>query len=456
MGNKSINTKKFSVIISINLTFLAACGTALDVADTPQPVVPSETAANPTATDEALRDLFEGADLAITGLDGNILLADVESDEVFRLTEDALPDPLPEETFITYGEPTWSPVDERLAFIRTVRSSGEGLDVDILVTGRDFKTVEIEADGEQPFYLYWSPDGNRLSFLASRPGETISLWVKDLQDEGDRLDQGQPYFWDWAPDGSRLMAHVGGSITLNPDGAYLSFFGTDRIELELPPLSFQAPAYSPNGEQILVASRSVVDGDSLLMLGPEGDILQEIVPVEGRTSFAWSPDGSNFAVVNGPDLGSVHIGVLSLFSVNQEELAEPTQNIGEDVIAFWWSPDGSKLAYFVPVLSPSDLTQPISMNAQDDNELFLQLYVYDLESDTSRRLSSFRPTEEFLRIMPYFDQYQRSSTIWSADSQEIAYASLGENGFGQIFVVAVDGGGIPRRIAPGQIAYWRN
>jgi Tol biopolymer transport system component len=94
------------------------------------------------------------------------------------------------------------------------------------------------------------------------------------------------------------------------------------------------------------------------------------------------------------------------------------------------------------------------MNTQADSELFLELYIYDLEKDISRRLTTFRPTQEFIRIMPYFDQYQRSSTLWSADSETIAYASLSENGLGQIFIVHADGDGVPRRIAPGQIAYW--
>ena len=401
-------------------------------------------------------DPFEIADLAITGLDGNILLADVDSGQVVQLTDDAQPDPSAGGQVIVYGEPTWSPSSDQIAFLRSMRSSGEALDVDILVAGRDGDWDEIDSGSERPFYMYWAPTGDSLSFLASRPGETISLWIKNLDNQGFRVDQGQPYYWDWAPDGQRLFAHVGGSTDFNPDAAYLSFFDRSQNQdlLDLPPLSFQAPAYSPDGTRILVSSRPKLGSDVLLMLGVEGEVIQEVMSVEGRASFGWSKTGTHFALSIGPDLGGAHVGILSLFQLNDEGRAELERKIAEDVIAFWWSPDGRKIAYFVPVLSPTDLSQPISTNVQEDNELFLELYVYDVEDDVSRRLSSFRPTAEFLRIMPYYDQYQRSATIWSADSQLISYASMGTGSVGEIFVInAADNDG-PRRIATGEIAYW--
>lgn len=425
------------------------------------PLVKERTAtvAEPAARTQQETDVFdpfEGADLAITGLDGNIWLADVDSDQVFQLTEDAQPEPQTGGRSILYGEPTWSPSGEGVAFLRSTRDPGEPLDIDIIVASREGGWDEIDAGAERPFYMYWSPDGESLSFLASQPGETISLWIKDRDNQGFRVDQGQPYYWDWAPDGRSLFAHVGGSTDFNPEGAYLSFFdlGQNQGLLDLAPLSFQAPAYSPDGDQILVASRPQLGSDALLMLGSEGEVIQEVVPVEGRASFAWSRTGRRFALSVGPDLGGAHIGMLSIFRINDQEIAELESNVAEDVIAFWWSPDGRKIVYFVPVLSPTDLTQPISTNNQEGSELFLELYVYDVEGDASRRLSSFRPTAELLRIIPYYDQYQRSASIWSADSEWISYAAMGAGGMGEIFIVSAAGSDVPRRISSGEIAYW--
>jgi Tol biopolymer transport system component len=454
MDKLSLNLRKCVLLVFISSFPITACASFPVQEDTQEPITATTTMKHATATAKAFGDPFENADLAIIGMDGNILLADIDSEKIIPLTDDALTDPLSDETFIAYGEPTWSPTDNRLAFIRTVRTGSGMTNVEIVVAGLGFDPVEIAAEDERPFYIYWSPNGDELGFLASQPGDTISFWVKDLQNQGSRLDRGQPYYWDWAPDGSQLISHVGGSVAFNPDGAYLSFFNPERKDIDLAPLSFQAPAYSPDGERILVVSRPRPESDSLLMLNAEGEIFQEVDQVEGRTSFAWSPDGSHFAVVEGPDLGSVQIGRLSLFQLGDDGVAELTKNIAEAIIAFWWSPDGRQIAYFVPVLSPPDLTQPVVMNRQDDNELFLQLFVYDLERDTSRRLSSFRPSAELLRIMSYFDQYQRSSTIWSTDSQMITFASLGQDGAEMIFVVSASGDEVPQRVTQGQIAYW--
>jgi TolB protein len=423
------------------------------------------TTSVPTATSRELSssrpddlgfDAFEGAELAITGVDGNILLADVDSGRVVRLTNDANTNPTTGENFVQYGEPSWSPSGELLAYVRSIRSADQPVVVDILVLNRDGRTVEIDADMERPFYLYWSPNGEVISFLASKPGQPISLWIKDLANRGSAIDQGEPYYWDWAPDGERLLAHVGGSTEFNPDEAYLSLFELEGMQtiLDLAPLSFQAPAYSPDGNRILVSSKAPDGAEAILMLGREGEILQEIDSVENRTSFAWSQDGSHFAVSEGPDLGGAHIGELSLFSINPDGLARHEKKIASDIIAFWWSPDGEKIAYFVPILSPPDLTQPISMNVQQENELFLQLFVYELDGEVTRRLATFRPTSEFFRILPYYDQYQRSATIWSADSKMIAYASIGESGMEQVIIVSTEGDPGQQILAEGEIAYW--
>jgi Tol biopolymer transport system component len=451
--------KKYLLVSIFFVLLTATCSRsgAVEQVATPSaslPIPGSSELPTKIAEDSALHP-FEGAELAIAGADGNIQLADVESLQAVRLTNDAQTNPANNEEFIQYGEPTWSPSGEQLAYIRSIRSEEHPLDVDILVSNRDGESVEIDAEMDRPFYLFWSPNGDVISFLASRPGQPISLWVKDLANQGSAIDRGQPYYWDWAPDGGRLFAHVGGSAEFNPR-AYLAFFELEDSQstLDLAPLTFQAPAYSPDGNRILVSSQTHAGTGALLMLGTEGEILQEVDPLENRTSFAWSPDGSRFAVSEGPDLGGAHIGELSLFRINADELAEPEKKLAGDVIAFWWSPDGQKIAYFVPVLSPSDLTKPISMNIQDESELFLQLFVYDLDEEVSQRLATFRPTSEFFRILPYYDQYQRSATIWSADSKMIAYALIGETGTGQVFIVSVDGNQGPRRIAEGEIAYW--
>jgi hypothetical protein len=66
---------------------------------------------------------------------------------------------------------------------------------------------------------------------------------------------------------------------------------------------------------------------------------------------------------------------------------------------------------------------------------------------------AFTPTDSFLNIFPFYDQYQRSITIWSPDSREIVIAgSQGQENPGIYVIDALEGGSA--RIADGDLAFW--
>lgn len=443
-----------AVLFIVCLAFVGSCEPTPDevppgrTRDTSETVLPK-----PTST---FLNPFDRAELAIVGSDGNIYLTDAEGGSITQLTDDARLEPLEGETFKAYSEPTWSPIGDRIAYIQSSGTADGQFEVLILVNKPGQQPVALVSGDDRPFYLYWSPDGESISFLASKPGEALSLWVKNLADEGGRVDGGQPYYWDWAPDGMRMFVHVGGSSRFNPGGAYLGFLspGNGLEKIELAPVSFQAPAISPDGTRILVTTQPGTGGDRLLLLDDEGLVIQDIAQVVGRTSFDWSPNGAYLAVSSGPELGGIHLGQLVIYKIDADGKAARLAEVASDVIGFWWSPDGSRLAYLVPVLAPSDLTQPITFSRQDDPELYLQLDVFEISPQSTRRLTTFQPTPEFLRILSYFDQYQRSSSIWSADSGKLAYAAGSGDGAGEIFIVDAQGMKPPIAVAPGQIAYW--
>ena len=67
--------------------------------------------------------------------------------------------------------------------------------------------------------------------------------------------------------------------------------------------------------------------------------------VEGAVSFSWRPDGVNLAVARDLDRGGGYYGRLALIDVvtsSQRTLLE------EPLLCFFWSPDGSKIAYIAP------------------------------------------------------------------------------------------------------------
>jgi len=127
--------------------------------------------------------------------------------------------------------------------------------------------------------------------------------------------------------------------------------------------------------------------------------------------------------------------------------------MGESVIGFFWSPNGRKLAYFVPFVSEPDP----ATNDTDSTTLFFQLNMLDVATGGTKELFTFRPTDQFVSIIPYFDQYHQSATIWSPDSRNLVvsmyYRKNGEAVPG-IFVLAASGNLEPRYIADGWVAAW--
>jgi hypothetical protein len=73
---------------------------------------------------------------------------------------------------------------------------------------------------------------------------------------------------------------------------------------------------------------------------------------------------------------------------------------------------------------------------------------------STHNIATFVPTERFLQVIPYFDQYHHTLTVWSPDSKNLVVSAYtGEDAPG-IFVVAASGRLDPRFIAPGWMAFW--
>ena len=128
--------------------------------------------------------------------------------------------------------------------------------------------------------------------------------------------------------------------------------------------------------------------------------------------------------------------------------------MGENVIAFFWSPDGDKVAYFVPFLA-SDSGSTSGNNAGSTAQrLLLQLNMLDVKTGESKELFTYQPTEQFKNILPYFDQYHQSNTIWSPDNNNLVLSFLDQDGNPGIAIVAASGQLEPRLLAQGYLAFW--
>ncbi len=161
-----------------------------------------------------------------------------------------------------------------------------------------------------------------------------------------------------------------------------------------------------------------------------------------------------------------------------------TQLTDEDALAFYWSPDSRQIAYLTVTLQSDNTSsrrneKPASFASstraavampdcvacgyscaravllpQGQDSLQLRWRLMNLADKGTRALAAFVPTGEFLALLPYFDQYARSLTFWSPDSQHFVYTQSEENGAGSVWVADVAAGAKPRRVGDGTIAVW--
>jgi len=63
-------------------------------------------------------------------------------------------------------------------------------------------------------------------------------------------------------------------------------------------------------------------------------------------------------------------------------------------------------------------------------------------------------SEDFLNIMPFFDQYQRSATIWSPDNNNLVISALDQDGEQGIYAIEIAENSEARLLASGSLAFW--
>lgn len=394
--------------------------------------------------------------IGFIGADGNLYTIQPDGEDRQAVTQDAGPVE-GQELSVSYQAPTWAPQSGYLGFFRLEETSEAVRSARVQMWTPDGDVRDLYSGEDIPIYLYWGPDGETLSFLSSsRQIPELRLRVVEPGDDPTVLDQGRPYYWDWAPDGSSLFAHVGGSMDANPLNARLttlSLRDRERQDLGVAPGVFQAPAFSPNGERVLVSGAAGEEAAGLLLLNSSGEFVRKLADAPRATAFAWSPNGEQIAYVTQNPGDRLGFGELVLIDLN--EAGEATQRATDlsTVAGFFWSPTGRQLAAFVPEFAPEGEDQQVDFRRQD-SRLLLHLYLVQAESGESEPLASFQPTGDFLNTLPFYDQYHRSATIWSPDGRQIVYTARLPSGGTSVSVVPAEPGGEAQSVAQGTFALW--
>ncbi len=320
--------------------------------------------------------------------------------------------------------------------------------------GQESRTL-YEADRiRESFYLYGSPDDRHVAFLAPDAAGAMQLYLAETDRPSSTRSavSGQPNYSSWSPDSQALLVHIGGAGEEAFVGTYdLSAAQTQKIEMR--PADFQAPAWSPTGEARWLYARQQGSRGQLVISDEKSS--HTLTEFDGGITFGWSPDGRYVAYAINTPSSFLYEGLTVVSLVDSSSKVY----LKGDVLAFFWSPDGKKLAYLTGALvEPATVGRAGGQAAparQSRRILQVTWHVIDLSNGRTIDLNTFRPTEAFIYLIQYFDQFAQSVALWSPDSRSLVYAGqplVGERG---VYVIeAQDTVAKPRFAGTGDFAIW--
>ena len=269
--------------------------------------------------------------------------------------------------------------------------------------------------------------------------ESDSLALIEIPTLGGRasmLGVGRPFFWHWSPNSKSFVSHYNELMpgTTGEENWTISLnltSGTkiERTDIGLQSGNFQTPAFSPEGNSIAIVIRNSGEQKALTLFSPIGENLTGIAPIQGASSFSWSPRGKSLAYVDGkPSSTGGIIGRLYIAHLEQIETPTILRTEAKEVISFFWSPDGRKIAVFEQTI----------LSTRARGIIVVDLSIVDAETGAIRELFRLFPDETFLNeTVPFNDQYQRSATIWSPDSTRLVVAGRTIEGPSRIYVLEI-------------------
>lgn len=393
--------------------------------------------------------------IAFIGLDGNIETADQTGGGITQLTADA---GNREGVRRWYTSPTWSARGRRLAFVRFDQLADGSIRGAILTTDRASRNPQVvwESGELAPVYLYWSPDSRWISVLSQRSAEGgMELGLVDPAGKLSYkpLDTGLPLYWAWDPGNRFMLAHVGGGTA---SGGRLTLLdirdGTQKRNFNVSPTRFQSPQVSPDGQRMLY-----VDSESgsaqLVLRDIEGPGLDVLKTVSGSAFFSFSRDGRRVAVMESPTPQLSADGTLRVLVTRRSERSVELDD--PSVIAFFWAPNSRQIAYLI-LVSPAELQQLLvePVFAADPEQLYVHLQVMDVRSGDSWNVATFPITRGSLSTLQFFDQYNRSGSIWSPDGNWLVFSAVARGGFPGIYLGSASGNLKPRFVTRGDLGAW--
>lgn len=342
--------------------------------------------------------------------------------------------------------PAWSPTSNDIAVIGGGR--GDTGNVYVVNDTADSELLSIY-NATNPIYLYWSPDGQRVGFIARHPrGLALHVAPANGEQSSDILSTGQPLYWQWLADAEQILTHAGRDALAYVDGAG----NAEDLALGQAGL-FQAPARSADGRYLAYSDEDAEENLAIFVRDIANQETTFTQPHTGILAMSWSPTAAQLAYTNPVENRLVFFGPLHLFDA---ATGVSQVLVTERVLAFFWSPDGRSIAYITLVGEENQQAKAggaAKLATQRASDVYLTLKVLDVASGGIRPLHTFQPGLLFLsQFMPFFDQYALSHRIWSPDSAYVVLPTV-VDGADEIVVIPVDGRA-PLTIAQGLSAFW--
>jgi TolB protein len=211
---------------------------------------------------------------------------------------------------------------------------------------------------------------------------------------------------------------------------------------------FRVPAFSPDG-QWLAYARQTESGNALFIVQVDDlDRPTRLTDVGAVSAFMWSPTGEELAVADFPETNTAAFQRLRVVSAGSGEERTVTE---EPLLAFYWSPDGRRIAW-------------VGLEREQQTFEWKVSSVVPGAMGEGRSLFNFHPTREVFTMLSFFDQYAYSHSPWSPDSSHLVVAGTERMPFerrnghtptgARVFVLDAESDAPPRDISEGTLAFW--
>lgn len=342
----------------------------------------------------------------------------------------------------SYGYPAPSPDRRRLAYIAVDANGAAVVTIDLV----DGARKELYRDrSDVPIDLAWSPDGRYVVFLLGG-GRTLHIVPSDGSSAAQLVATGPPSFFSWSPDSATLLLHLGGHTiqggrieTYRPGASHASPLLND-------PGFFQAPAWSLDGTHIFYAAQPPIatanpsrdDIASRIVRvaadGKDPTVLADEKLADLRIVRAPNSDQIAYMVRTFDQDGTPLFGPLKLVDGG----GGPTRTLSrpnERVTAFFWSPDGARIAYLTHD-GDAGFASPRTW------------HIVSVADGAVRDFAPFTPSAAFAGLQLFFDAYTFAFSPWSPDGERIAYGAADG-----VYVLDV-AAGRAGRVADGGLGMW--